>query len=215
MADPNFETNVFINCPFDEEFAPLLEAALFCVVYFGFTPRLANERLENGENRLEKIVSLIDHSRYSIHDLSKCRAMAEGEFQRMNMPFEYGMDLGFRRIGKPHHKEKKHLIFEENPYDLKRALSDIAGQDVEFHRNNYELVIRKVRDFFRVEVGVDAPGPARLVTDYITFQGWMIEKKIHEGHSEREAVNLPTQERLEEMQNWVKVGKPVDFEPLT
>lgn len=213
MADPDFETNVFINCPFDDVFAPLLEAALFCVVYFGFTPRLANERLENGENRLEKIVSLIDCSKYSIHDLSKCKASEEGEFLRMNMPFEYGMDLGFRRIGRPHHREKKHLIFEGKPYDLKRALSDIAGQDVESHRNDYQQIIRKVRDFFRVEVGVAAPGPAKLETDYITCLGWITEKKIFEGHSQEEAVDLPTQERLEEMKQWVDQGKPIDFSP--
>lgn len=69
MPRTPFEGSVFVNSPFDDEYAPLLEAALFCVVYFGFTPRLANERLETGENRLDKIVEMIKCSKYSIHDL--------------------------------------------------------------------------------------------------------------------------------------------------
>lgn len=213
MIDPDFSRNVFINCPFDPEFAPLLETLVFCVVYFGFNPRLASERPEAGENRLDKIVDLIKRSRYSIHDLSRCRANEVGEFLRMNMPFELGVDLGYRRSGAAEANQKKFLIFEREPYDLKRTLSDIAGQDVDHHRDNHETVIKKVRDFFRVEAGVNAPGPSRLVSDYATFQGWMVEKKIHEGHSKREAVNLPTQERVDEMKAWARLGRPGEYEP--
>ena len=213
MPDDLFEHNVFVNCPFDEEYAPLLEAALFCIVYFGFLPRLANERLEAGENRLDKIIDMIKNSKYSIHDLSRCKAAREGEIFRMNMPFEFGVDVGFRRSGVDQLNGKKFIIFEQNPYDLKQALSDTAGQDVEFHRCNYELVIRKVRDFFRVETDVRPPGATQLKADYETFLGWMIEKKISEGHSETEAMNLPTRERLDEMKAWIEAGKPAAFEP--
>ena len=202
---------VFINCPFDDDYAPLLEAALFCVVYFGFTPRLANERLEAGENRLDKIVGMIRRSKFSIHDLSRCTVEESGEYFRMNMPFEFGVDVGVRRSGFRCFEEKKFLIFEEQPYDLKRALSDIAGQDVEFHRGEYERVIGKVRDFFRVEAGVPAPGSARLISDYATFQGWMLEKKIFEGHSEEDAMRLPTRERLDEMVLWNELDRPTEF----
>lgn len=129
----------------------------------------------------------------------------------MNMPFELGIDLGFRRGNVPVFQQKKFLIFEKEPYDLKRALSDIAGQDVAYHRNNFELIIKNVRDFFRVEALEDVPGPAQIETDYATFQGWMIEKKIFEGHSETQALHLPTSERLEEMKVWVGAGRPSQF----
>lgn len=211
MLKGEFERAVFVNCPFDEDYAPLLEAALFCVVHFGFSPRLANERLEAGENRLDKIISMIRESRYSIHDLSRCKAKTNGESFRMNMPFEFGVDLGLRRSGIANLDKKKFLIFEEKPYDLKSSLSDIAGQDAEFHYCNYELVIKKIRNFFRVEANIHAPGPSRIISDYATFQGWMTEKKISEGHSEEEAMNLPTRERLDEMKVWIQLGKPVEF----
>lgn len=129
------------------------------------------------------------------------------------MPFEFGIDIGLRRSGLPGLDKKKFLIFEEYPYDLKRSLSDVAGQDVEFHHADYELVIWKVRDFFRVEAGISAPGAAKLVSDYATFQGWMTEKKIHEGYSERNALNLPTRERIDEMKAWVDAGMPTSFRP--
>lgn len=213
MPNADFDQSVFINCPFDAEYAPLLESMLFCVVRLGFVPRLANERVEAGENRLDKIVDLIKSCKYSIHDLSRSIARDENDAFRMNMPFEYGIDVGFRRCGNGRFRQKKFLIFEEKRYELKRALSDIAGQDVEAHDNKYERVIRKVREFFRVEAGVNAPGATLLYGEYATFLGWMTEKKIYEGHSEEEAKDLPTRERLDEMRRWNDIGRPDTFNP--
>ena len=183
----------------------------FCIVYFGFSPRLANERIEAGENRLDKIIQMIKGSMYSIHDLSRCKSTNANEFFRMNMPFELGIDVGFRRSGIGRYATKKFLVFEKNPYDLKQALSDISGQDVAFHSNQFELVIEKVRNFFRVEADYDAPGPSRLISEYVTFQAWMVEKKKHEGHSLDEARRLPPKEKLDEMRSWIATGKPGSF----
>lgn len=189
----------------------MLEAALFCVTYFGLFPRLANERLEAGENRLDKTVEMVRNSKYSIHDLSRCYARNAGDCFRMNMPFEFGIDVGLRRSGTEPLNQKKFMVFEDNRHDLKAALSDISGQDVEFHGCDHEIVIKKVRDFFRVEAKIPAPGPARIEAEYATFQGWMTEKKIFEGHSESKALNLPTRERLDEMHEWVRLGNPSSF----
>lgn len=208
MAGASYGSTVFINCPFDKEYAPLLEAAIFCCVYLGFNPRLANIRLEAGENRLEKIVQFIKASKFSIHDLSRCRSMNGGEPFRMNMPFEFGLDFGMRQSGNAKFSKKKFLIFEKNRFDLKSSISDIAGQDVEHHEDNFELIIRKVRKFLKVEAGCSAPGPSRIISHYTTFQAWLTEKKIGEGHSEQEAIDLPTLERIEEMEVWINNGKP-------
>jgi hypothetical protein len=94
---------------------------------------------------------------------------------------------------------------------LKKALSDIAGQDVEHHNCSYETIIRKLRDFLKNEADVDAPGARRIVDSYATFQGWMVEKKILEGHTEDEALQLPTKERITEMKNWMACGQPETF----
>jgi hypothetical protein len=68
-----FEKNVFINCPFDDQYLKLLRPLLFTVIYLGFTPRIALEALDSGEPRIKKILDLIEDSKYGIHDLSRMR----------------------------------------------------------------------------------------------------------------------------------------------
>lgn len=186
---------------------------LFCIVRAGFSPRLASERLEAGENRLDKIIELIACCKYSVHDLSMSTSKSAGENFRMNMPFELGLDMGRRRAPDPETSDKSFIIFEQNPYDLKRSLSDLAGVDVAFHRGDFRKVIKALRDFFRVEAGCALPGATALENEYVDFLGWMTEKKINEGHTEEEATELPTQERLEEMVLWNGLGRPTLFEP--
>lgn len=94
-----FETNVFINCPFDAAYLPLLRPLLFTVVLLGYHPRIASERSDSGENRVDKICALIRESKYGIHDLSRLQASEIGEFYRMNMPFELGVEYGCRLFG--------------------------------------------------------------------------------------------------------------------
>lgn len=55
MNEENFESNVFINCPFDKDFLPLLKALLFTVIRCKLNPRIALERFDSGETRFDKI----------------------------------------------------------------------------------------------------------------------------------------------------------------
>lgn len=128
MAGPAFENSVFINCPFDKDYDPILQAMLFCIVYLGFVPRLARERTDSGEYRLEKIKGLIESSKYSIHDLSRCRATQSGEHYRMNMPFELGIDYGCRQFYGGDRAFKKILILEEEKYRYRIWLVAISNR---------------------------------------------------------------------------------------
>ena len=71
MRHDEYEQNVFINCPFDADYAPMFEAIVFAVSDAGFRPKCARERLDSSQIRLQKITELISSSRYSIHDLSR------------------------------------------------------------------------------------------------------------------------------------------------
>jgi hypothetical protein len=93
---------VFINCPFDAEYEPLLRVLLFTVIRCGLHPRIARERLESAEPRISKLVELIKDTRWGIHDLSRIKAKKKGEFYRMNMPFELGLDIGAKIFSKNH-----------------------------------------------------------------------------------------------------------------
>lgn len=55
-----YETSVFVNCPFDKDYIPLLRPLLFTILYLGLTPRIALERNDSGESRLDTIESKVD-----------------------------------------------------------------------------------------------------------------------------------------------------------
>ena len=58
MAE-NFESNVFINCPFDDDYRQILLGIVFTIIYFGYRPRLSIERADSAESRIDKILGLI------------------------------------------------------------------------------------------------------------------------------------------------------------
>lgn len=143
MPHTPFERSVFVNCPFDEDYDSILQAMLFCILYMGFSPRLARERNDSGEVRLEKIRGLIEESKYSIHDLSRCQARRKGEHFRLNMPFELGVDYACRQYFGSGRDEKRFLVLEEKPYRYQAALSDIAGCDIQYHGGDFQKAVGK------------------------------------------------------------------------
>ena len=60
MAVVGPESQVFINCPFDDEYRPLFRAMVFTIYKCGFLPRCAAEVSDSGQNRLDKIMDIID-----------------------------------------------------------------------------------------------------------------------------------------------------------
>lgn len=205
---PAFDRSVFINCPFDEDFAPILRAICFVVISLGLTPRLATERSDGGETRLDKIRELIEGSRLSIHDLSRCQARRKGEYFRLNMPFELGIDFGCRQYFGAGRAEKRFLILEEKPYRFQAALSDIAGCDIRTHGAKFDRAMKEVRDWLRQMTETPAPGPARLLSDYVSFQEWDLERKLVQGFSLEDIREIPTWERIEAMKEWIAAGSP-------
>lgn len=98
MRHEEYEQNVFINCPFDAEYAPIFEAIVFAVNDAGFRPKCARERLDSSQIRLQKIAALISASRYSIHDLSRTELDEVNALPRFNIPLELGIDLGCKEF---------------------------------------------------------------------------------------------------------------------
>lgn len=203
-----FDRNVFINCPFDEEYAPILQAIIFVIVVLGFNPRLASERNDSGESRLKKIQEIIEDCRFSIHDLSRRQARKKGEYFRLNMPFELGMDWGCRNYYGDGRDSKRFLILEEKPYRFQAAISDLSGCDIEVHGGRYDRAMTRVRDWLRQQTGCEAPGPEGLRRAYATFSEWEYEQKLARGYSEEDIREYPTFERIETMRDWVAAGSP-------
>jgi len=142
-----FENSVFINCPFDSDYVPLLRAMLFTLVRCGLAPRIATERANSGEARYAKIVELQKACKFSIHDLSRMDQGGRKKLARYNMPFELGLDLGLRESGVAPWREKCCLVLEKESYRYQKALSDIAGHDIKAHADEPEKLVRQVRDW--------------------------------------------------------------------
>lgn len=209
MGGPAFETSIFLNCPFDKDYDAILQAILFCVVYAGLTPRLARERLDSSELRLDKIRTLIEGSLYSIHDLSRCQAGKKGEHYRLNMPFELGLDYGCRLYFGHGRERKRILILEEKPYRYQAALSDLAGCDIEVHGAEPSVAVRKVRNWLIDVAGNPLVGASKIMNAYDDFQAWYFEQQKLAGFSDEDIVDYSTPELLKAMQEWVSAGRPL------
>jgi hypothetical protein len=166
-----FETSVFINCPFDSDYLPLLRAMLFALVRCGLTPRIATERADSGEVRYRKIVDLEKSCKFSIHDLSRLDRGGKKRLARYNMPFELGLDLGLRESGVAPWCDKSCLVLEKERYRYQKALSDIAGHDVKAHGDEPERLVRHVRDWLVDNGLAGIPYGTPLWEDFNIFYG--------------------------------------------
>lgn len=208
---PPFERSIFINCPFDQEFAPILQAIAFCVVYLGFFPRLAPENADNSKGRLQRIEALVEGSKYGIHDLSRCKSTAADQFARMNMPFELALDYGCQRYGPGRLGSKAILVLEEARYDYQKTLSDISGWDIRAHEGDFEKAILHVRSWLVATAAAKPVGASRIRGKYIDFQEWHWERERSRGSSDEDIRAYPTSELLEAMHDWMEAGEPVGF----
>ena len=199
----SFHKNVFVNCPFDEDYRPLLRPLLFTITYLGFKPRIALEELDSGTPRIQKIVGLIKLSRYAIHDLSRLQARKKGEYYRLNMPLELGIDVGCRLFGRRQHSLKRCLILEEQRYRYQAAMSDLSGSDIAVHGRSPEALSAEVRNWLNSQAHVQAPGPARVWTAFLEFMSDKYDALKKRGFSDRDVETLPVGELINCINEWV------------
>lgn len=204
MSNP--KEAVFINCPFDSSYHALMHSILFTVSALGLQPRIALEITDSGEPRLEKITRIIKESAYSIHDLSKIKAAKKGEFFRLNMPFELGIDYGCRKYSAEEiHREKRFLILGAVRYDYMKAISDISGFDIEYHNNQPIEAVEKIRHWFVANTEMkDAPSPHDIWMKSMDFNAEYFEFAHAKGYSGNKIYSLPIKEQLEMINKFVK-----------
>lgn len=170
MAVSSHALNVFINCPFDDDFKPCFEVLIFTVAASGYRVRCALEENDAGDIRLEKLCRLIDESDRSVHDLSRVQLNPQG-LPRFNMPFELGLFLGAKRFGGRKRSRKSALVMMEAPYSLPVYLSDAAGSDPEAHRERPEEIIRIVRAYLhRRPDNSHLPGAQHMLAEFVRFK---------------------------------------------
>jgi hypothetical protein len=198
-----FATNVFINCPFDEQYLEILRPILFCVIDIGFEPRIALEHLDSGSPRIEKIIRLIRESKYGIHDLSRMRADRRGQYFRLNMPFELGLDVGSRVFGRGSLADKKCLILEAERYRYQAAISDLSNSDIGVHNNQAREALDVVRNWLVCQASLTMPGPEAMWGRFIDFMAANYDILKGRGYSDRDIERLPVSELIPNMKRWI------------
>lgn len=170
MAPTTVERSVFINCPFDRRFQPLLRAIVFTVYDCGFVPRSALE-VEDGSPRLEKIERIIEESGLGIHDLSRAGINQQSGLARFNMPLELGLFLGAKRFGSKTQKAKALAIFDKEKYRYQKFISDLSGYDVWAHNEEAERIIANTRNFLANHRYGDfqIPGARRITSRFLSL----------------------------------------------
>jgi hypothetical protein len=169
--------SVFLNCPFDNEYRPILRAMVFTIIASGYRPRCALDSCDGAEVRVMRIAALIGACDWAIHDLSRVEPNADG-VPRFNMPMELGLHLGARVFGIGRQRRKRALILDSVAHRYDAALSDISGQDVAVHANDPDDVIGCVRNWLSEHRGATEqplPGVTAMRADYRVFQAEIAE----------------------------------------
>jgi hypothetical protein len=167
--DENFTRNVFYNCPFDDAYQHLFEAAMFTIYRCDFFLRCAKEFNDSGKIRIENIVKLISASKYGIHDL--CRVELDGNLKlpRFNMPLELGIFIGAIKFGEAStHGLKEYLILDSENFRFKAFISDISGQDIKSYHST-ETIIRRIRDWLSNKTKAVLPSAKFIHYEYHLF----------------------------------------------
>jgi hypothetical protein len=165
-----YDRQVFLNCPFDDDYYPLLRGAVFTIHACGFTARIALENTGSESVRLDRLVQMIGECGLGIHDLSRVRLTSPTDLPRFNMPFECGVFYGARRFGAKAQSRKRFLLLDKEPFQYQKTMSDAAGLDPRAHGNDPEKLIACVRDFLAEGLDPKPMGPTRISALYSEFQ---------------------------------------------
>lgn len=196
-----FEKNVFVNCPFDEDYRQLLLGIVFTIIYFGYKPRLSLERADSAETRIQKILGLIEESKFGIHDLSRIVSSDKGEHYRMNMPFELGIDYGCQKLKGDKWTQKKILILEKERYRFQKALSDLSGSDIKSHDDQVHKAILAVRNWFVTEELKRGDSGNKVWDSFNDFEAYLYDEVVEkDGHTS--TADVQVSEIIHHMENW-------------
>lgn len=201
-----FETSVFINCPFDNDYKPLLKALTFTLLYLELEPKLS-QTISSSNIRINQIKQHIRNSKYGIHDLSRSKPMKKNELPRFNMPYELGLDIGCSEYGGKAFADKKALILETEKFHYHKVLSDISGQDIESHNDDPKTLVKKVRDWFSANTPkIIIPGQSEIWIAYNQFNDDLVTN-LSLTYSQTDLEEMPIGDYIKYSKDWIKKFK--------
>ncbi len=174
--------SVFINCPFDDDFEHLFKAIIFAIACCGFDPRSALESGTVADSRLERITQALFSSKYSIHDLSRCKGEGDERLARFNMPLELGIAIARRYISLGEPDEHNWLLLVPQGHQYAKFISDLAGFDPKQHDGTIKAVVNAVITWLVSQnEGITVPTPKQVLDTLPAFQAEIVQLKDHWG----------------------------------
>jgi hypothetical protein len=203
MPNPVLATDkaVFINCPFDPDYKEHLNVLLFTVCDGGFSPRIALESADSGEQRFSKILQLIKECRYAIHDLSRVGIDPNTQMPRYNMVLELGVFLG-AKMSRPE-ESKVCLVMDSDLRRYRDFCSDLAGVDISAHNDDRLKLASVVRDWLDTYREDDRiiPGGSHIFERYQKFLSGL---PIRCQHFKLDATSLSFPNYMFLLEAWLK-----------
>lgn len=155
-------TSVFLNCPYDTRYTPLLRSLVFTTMYCGFRPRSVLEAPTVSKARLQRILAIMADCQFGIHDITLAEPDSDG-LPRSNVPFELGVFQGLQRFGPRLSGERRSLILSEDSLQHQKYLSDISGMDVQAHGSDPRKLSKVVSNWLHAASGRDVFPPSSEV----------------------------------------------------
>lgn len=187
VVQPDPAKSVFLNCPFDPAFEPLLQALIFAIICCDFHPRSALKSGTVAEPRLDRITRAIFTSRYSIHDLSRCRGEGDERLARFNMPLELGIALACRYFTRDQADQHDWTLLVPTGHVYVKVVSDLAGFDPLKYDGEVEQIIQCVMSWLITRPRVTLSGttlsltPRDVLTAFPAFQAELAQLKQNWG----------------------------------
>jgi hypothetical protein len=167
-------TSVFINCPYDENFRALFDAVIFAAVCCGFMPRSALETGTVAEPRVARILRAVGASKYSIHDLSRCKGEGDANMARFNMPLELGIAMAYRHLSRRGTGRHDWLVLVPLGHQYQTFMSDMAGFDPHAHDGSVSGIVTTVMSWLATRPDtITTPNPRQVLSVLPEFDAAM------------------------------------------
>jgi hypothetical protein len=152
----------------------MFDAVVFAAICCGFMPRSALETGTVAEARMTRILRAIVESKYSIHDLSRCRGEGDANLARFNMPLELGIAMAHRHLARRAAGRHDWLVLVPLGHQYQAFISDIAGFDPRMHDGSVQGIVTTVMAWLATRPDtVRTPTPRQVISVLPEFDAAM------------------------------------------
>lgn len=120
---------------------------------------------------MDRIFDAMRSSKYSIHDLSRCRGEGEANLARFNMPLELGMAMAEQFSVAQEDDCHDWLLLVPNGHVYRKFASDLAGFDPTEYDESVETIVPAVMSWLATRSdAVQSPTPQTVLDALPKFQ---------------------------------------------